>query len=211
VTGWLRLGLACATTQVDPKPRAEGGRDSAAGRTDSAAGSTPSTRDTAARTDSGAGLTAALPRSLLEAEAFAQVATDPTPLAAHRPDPFFCDARGLTVEAGGVEVATDLCPYAALEAPLSVSLPAGSRLEIVLLTGDLIWVEPAEGHFALWLGEVALFDLNVPIPSPAGIYRHVVTLESAAAAGTRWHLHCHNHGANTWRLVDVLWTGVETP
>ena len=63
--------------------------------------------------------------------------------------------------------------------------------------------EPAEGHVALAVDGVTLWERTVAIPSDPCSYTDVFESPLTAAAGATLQLHLHNHGANTWNVFRV--------
>ena len=127
------------------------------------------------------------------------------PFPSHQPETIVCDPLGTHEADGAFEVDTSYCNYALLTQELATDLPAGATLEVLLSHGPLVWTEPAEGHIALALDGIVVWERTISIPSDAWIYQDSVLLKQGAAAGSTWALHCHNHGANSWRLYDVTW------
>jgi hypothetical protein len=48
-----------------------------------------------------------------------------------------------------------------------------------------------------------VLDERIPIPRPGGLIARQRTLERALPAGAPVYFHLHNHGANSWSLVEV--------
>jgi len=123
---------------------------------------------------------------------------EPEALAAHRPDEVDCPVATWGLEAGGLEVQTGACTYLALGQP--VRLSGGDLLDVVLWHDALDAAEPGEGHAALWLDDQILWEVTVPIPSPAGFHDAAVAVPHGGGM-LGWHL--HNHGYNSWTLAEL--------
>jgi len=143
--------------------------------------------------------------SLIDANRWARAELSEDPLPSHQPPKIVCDPLGTHETDGAFEVDTSYCNYALLTQDLAQDLPAGASVEVLLSHGPLVWTEPAQGHIALALDGQIVWERTVAIPSDAWIYQDVVTLKEDATAGSNWTLHCHNHGANSWRLYGVTW------
>jgi len=143
--------------------------------------------------------------SLVDPNAWRRADLTYDPFPSHQPETIVCDPLGTHETDGAFEVDTSYCNYALLTQELSTDLPAGASMEVLLSHGPLVWTEPTEGHIALALDGQVVWERTVSIPADAWIYQDVVTLKHVATAGSTWTLHCHNHGANSWRLYDVTW------
>lgn len=114
-----------------------------------------------------------------------------------------CGAGGFVEELGGVEVDTEVCPYAVLSQPILADLEAGDTVSINWWHSDLVYGEEAEGHLLLTLNGEVFYEHFAAIPSDATAYLEEVTPRLEAAEGDLMVLHLHNHGFNTWNLFTV--------
>lgn len=128
------------------------------------------------------------------------VEQDPFVEGAAPPD---CQARGVVVEEGVLEVLTELCPWATLSQPSRVDVAPGDRLELFAFHGPLSAPEPAEGVMQLRVQDTPLWGVTVPIPSEDGVYIESWEASEGWEAGATLTLHVHNHGANAWRFVSL--------
>ncbi|MEZ4382170.1 MAG: hypothetical protein R3A79_12540 [Nannocystaceae bacterium] len=181
---WALVALACApllACDVDPEPR-------------------PGEGDTAASVDT--------PRTwapLTAPAAWVPVAAAEDPFADERPAALRCEVEeGWRREDEGVEIDTGACDYLALRQPLPRALAAGEPLRISAWWQNLIASEPAEGHIAVAVDGVVIWEERVAIPGPADARDLVVTAPEDAPAGAPITLHLHNHGANTWRFHGLF-------
>jgi len=69
--------------------------------------------------------------------------------------------------------------------------------------GTLDASEPALAHLAVWLEDSVLWETEVPIPAASEMYEVELPLPHAASPGALLGLHLHNHGFNSWRLVEL--------
>lgn len=122
---------------------------------------------------------------------------------ADRPAQAECPDHGATAEDGRFEVETDICRYGTFAHTVDVELLPGDTIEATVWHLELWAPERAEGHVALRLGDRLLWEARVPIPGQEAVYPVSVTLEDGAPAGSVLYFHVHNHGANSWRLLDV--------
>jgi ABC-type glycerol-3-phosphate transport system substrate-binding protein len=114
-----------------------------------------------------------------------------------------CGAGGFIEELGGLEVDTELCPYAVLSQPLLADLAASDAVQINWWHSDLVWATEAEGHFLLTLNGATLYEYTAAIPGDAAAFLETLNPEIDAQAGDPLVLHVHNHGFNTWNLFSL--------
>jgi len=50
---------------------------------------------------------------------------------------------------------------------------------------------------------VFLLDTRVAIPAPGGLIKSELRIDRPIAAGAPIYFHLHNHGQNSWALVEV--------
>ncbi len=120
-----------------------------------------------------------------------------------RPPDVDCPIHGAKAEDGIFEVETDICHYGTFAHPIAADLRAGDTIEATVWHLQLWAEQRAEGHVALMLGDRLLWEDRIPIPGREAVYPVEVTLEEEAPAGTPLYFHVHNHGANSWRLLEV--------
>lgn len=129
----------------------------------------------------------------------------PDPLADHRPEGVEpgCPLGSVLLEGAAIEIKTGICAYAWLQQPLAADLRPGDPVEIVYWHSALLSDPPAEGHFALLVGEQILFERTIAIPSDPAAYTESFEAPFGAEAGEIAALHLHNHGANDWNFLRV--------
>jgi hypothetical protein len=124
-----------------------------------------------------------------------------------RPPEVECPLIATTYEILGNEpvfdVDTGQCNYLAVVQPTLRDVPAGARLRVRLFHFDLNAPMPAEAHAAIVVQGLFVLDERVPIPASGGLIARELRAERAIPAGTPIHFHLHNHGQNTWALVEV--------
>jgi hypothetical protein len=164
-----------------------------------------STSGTDAAEDANAGQTR--PRSALVAPAFWQnvdAAMDPFD---DRPSTMHCAPAAVMAEVLGGEPAfsvdTGQCDYVTVVQPSRHAAAIGDVLKVRLWHFDLSAPEPAEAHAVVMVGELKLLDERIPIPQSGGLIARQLKLEHALPAGAPVYFHLHNHGANSWSLVEV--------
>jgi hypothetical protein len=157
-----------------------------------------------------------MPAPLVDNTAWAPVAAADDPLVDHRPARVECGVAGAYVEDGLYEVDTNACNYLARAQPSLVALQAGDRLVIAAYHDTLVSEEAGQAHLALLLGPYAAWQKFVPIPASPGIvdatpWQDEVVIDFDVPAGTPVGLHLHNHGYNTWTLLEVEARPAEAP
>ncbi len=134
--------------------------------------------------------------------------TDPAAdvFAAMRPvDAPPCDETGYGLEQLGLsfEIKTGLCDYLTVAQPIVEPLTAGDVVTIRMWHDELQAPMPTEGYAGVALNGVLGWETTVPIPSPYGTMGGEFTVGHDVAAGTTMQYHVHNHGINSWNLLDV--------
>jgi hypothetical protein len=127
------------------------------------------------------------------------------PFVDHRPEDSWCPPNTWGEEDGGLEVQTGACRWFSASQPLPAALPKGAELEILVWHDLLDAAEPGTGHTGLVVDGEVLWEAEVDIPRPAGILPATVRLPRRVDAGAELTFHVHNHGFNSWTLVEVRW------
>ncbi|HEX6243143.1 MAG TPA: hypothetical protein VFZ61_19655 [Polyangiales bacterium] len=124
-----------------------------------------------------------------------------------RPPTVVCARAATMAEVLGDEPAfsvdTGSCNYVTAVQPALSAVAAGETLKVRLWHFDLTAAEPAQAHALVMLDGVYVLDERVEIPAPGGLLVKRVTAPRAIPAGALVHFHLHNHGANSWSLVEV--------
>jgi len=131
-----------------------------------------------------------------------QSATDDT-YSAHRPAEVNCPDNSWYNEDGALEVETGFCNYLSLAQPSKTALAKGNSLHLVLWHGNLSFAEPAQAHVAITIDGHTAWEETVKIPSEADIYDVRIPIDFDAPAGSKVEYHLHNHGYNTWTLLQL--------
>lgn len=134
--------------------------------------------------------------------------TDPAAdvFAAMRPaDAPPCDETGYGLEQLGLsfEILTGLCDYLTVAQPIIEPLSPGDVVTIRMWHDELQAPTPTEGYAGVALNGVIGWETTVPIPSPYGTMGGEFTVGHDVAAGTMMQYHVHNHGINSWNLLDI--------
>lgn len=143
------------------------------------------------------------PLPLVSGQAWATADAADDPLADERPATVDCPAATWGLEPSGLEVQTGACNYFFATQPSLSAIEQGDAIDVVVFHQDLDAAEPAEGHVALLVGDVVVWEVVVAIPADAAVLEARVVAERAWPADTPVGLHLHNHGYNAWTLVDV--------
>ncbi|MEM6994075.1 MAG: hypothetical protein AAF721_26415 [Myxococcota bacterium] len=130
-----------------------------------------------------------------------QVDGDPFP--EHRPAEVDCTVDAHVLEHTALELSTAECNYFYVEASTLTGIAPGDRITVRAFHDDLAALEPADAHLALSIDGNVVWDEEIAIPSPATPYTVTVTADFGAPPGSPVGLHLHNHGLNTYRLLDV--------
>jgi len=73
----------------------------------------------------------------------------------------------------------------------------------VLWHGDLVFEEPATAHVAVSIAGEVIWQQEVEIPAEAEIYDLRIPVNFDAPEGSTVEYHLHNHGYNTWTLLEL--------
>jgi hypothetical protein len=124
-------------------------------------------------------------------------------LASHRPAEVECPDNSWYNEDGALEVETGYCNYLSLAQPGKVAINKGDQLHLVLWHGDLAFEQPAQAHVAVSIAGKIVWEESVAIPAVADIYDVRIPVNFDAPVGSTVEYHLHNHGYNTWTLLQL--------
>lgn len=135
---------------------------------------------------------------------------DKDPFASQRPaqaPP--CDPQGATLEDFGgqlaFEIQTELCNWASIQQPLLGAAKHGERLRLKVWSTLLTSLDeaPAQAYLGLAVGERIIWEQRVSYPQQARLNEWELELPFDLTVGAPLTLHVHNHGANTWSVLEV--------
>lgn len=128
--------------------------------------------------------------------------------ADQRPADAVCDDAGYVVDPlrQVFEIQTEVCDYLTVSQPTLEPLAPGDVVTVLAYHDMLTAPEPAEGYLGLALDGQIEWEYMVAIPASAATIEQQFTIDRALPVGTELQMHVHNHGPNTWELVDVLVT-----
>lgn len=132
---------------------------------------------------------------------------DADPFADTRPEGADCDpeAHG-TEELGGFwvySIETEACGWLTLRQPTAVAASPGDHIQVSVWHFALTAPEPATALVGLALADRVLVTMEEPIPAEGRLMLLDHIVETPVPAGTDLYFHLHNHGANSWHLVEV--------
>jgi hypothetical protein len=104
---------------------------------------------------------------------------------------------------GGFSVDTGACNYVTVTQGTRREVLAGELIKVRLWHFELSAPEPAEAHAALLLDGLSILDERIPIPQPGGLITRQLRVTRAIPMGAPVYFHLHNHGANSWSLVEI--------
>lgn len=143
------------------------------------------------------------PLPLVTAEAWLPGRMEDDPLGHERPATVDCPAAAWGPEAGGLEVQTGACNYLFVAQPSLAAIEEGDAIDLVVFHQELDAAEPAEGHVAILLGDAVIWEAHVEIPAHANVLEARVVADRAWPAGAPVGVHLHNHGYNSWTVLEV--------
>lgn len=158
-------------------------------------------------TDAAAAIAAAKPRGeLVVHDSWEIVSAEEDPFP-DRPSDVVCPDDSHMPELLGAEpvfsVDTGGCSYLTARQRSLRAVERGETLIARVWHFALDAGEPAEAHVALRIGDSDALDQTVPIPSEGGLIAVSNLAMRAYEAGTPIYFHLHNHGDNSWSLVEL--------
>ncbi len=147
--------------------------------------------------------TAAESERLVDVNDWEMLAAADDRFSAHRPADVNCPDNSWYNEDGALEVETGYCNYLALAQPAKVALATGDSLHLVICHGNLAFAQPAQAHVAITVDGRTVWEQNVKIPTDANIYDVRIPVDFDAPVGSNVEYHLHNHGYNTWTLLQL--------
>lgn len=143
------------------------------------------------------------PVSLVEHALWEIVDAADDPFREERHDGPGCDPAGLREEPPVFEIDTGLCDPVTLSQPLLDEVRPGELVRVVAWHTPLRATEPGRGHLAVVLGEALVFEYWTDIPANEEILKSYWLAEARIEAGTPLYLQVHNHGENSWKLLEI--------
>lgn len=148
------------------------------------------------------------PRQLVDAYAWVTAPAERDAFVAAKPQSVECppvDGYG-AVDFGGYpafEVHTDFCDYITVEQPLGDDVDAGEYVNVRMWHFDLLAAEPATGYAAVAVAGTVRWEYETPIPADGALASYGWITDEPIAAGTFVQFHVHNHGINSWNLIEI--------
>ena len=100
-------------------------------------------------------------------------------------------------------VDTGDCTYLTAEQRSLRHVVAGEKLVVRVWHFALHASESALAHVAVRVGERTLLDTTVPIPAAGGLINIEQAASESIPEGAPVYFHLHNHGDNSWSLVEL--------
>jgi len=141
--------------------------------------------------------------SLVDVDSWTTRSAQDDSIAAHRPATVNCPANSWYNEDGALEVETGYCNYLSLGQPSQAAINSGDTVHLVLWHGDLAFEEPAVAHVAVTIAGELIWEEEVQIPTAAEIYDLRIPVNFDAPEGSVVEYHLHNHGYNSWTLLEL--------
>ena len=141
--------------------------------------------------------------SLVDVDSWAAQSAGEDSLANHRPAALECPSNSWYNEDGALEVETGYCNYLSVGQPSKAEIKSGDTVHLVLWHGDLAFEEPAVAHVAVSIDGKVIWQEEVKIPAEAEIYDVRIPVNFDAPEGSVVEYHLHNHGYNSWTLLEL--------
>ncbi len=131
-----------------------------------------------------------------------------------RPASFTCADDAWGAELIGPEMSlhldTEDCAYLTVQQPSLMEIREGDLLFLRLWHYELTSSDGGEGHAALMTGAGLLWEEYIPIPAESGMSAPEWEADVNLPEGEIIWFHLHNHGSNSWNLIEVSDTPVES-
>jgi hypothetical protein len=141
--------------------------------------------------------------ALVDVDAWDEQAAGADSFPGHRPADTDCPDSSWYNEDGALEVETGYCRYLSLVQPSLTEVKAGDSLHLVLWHADLAFEQPATGHVAITIAGNLVWEQSIAIPAEANIYDLRIPVTFDAPPGSAIEFHLHNHGYNSWTLLEL--------
>jgi hypothetical protein len=148
------------------------------------------------------------PRQLVTAADWLVVPPERDVFVAMRPETVECPPSDgyAAVDFGGepaFEVHTQFCNYLTVEQPLVDDVAAGELVNVRVWHFQLSAPEPAVGYTAVAVEGAVRWEQEVEIPADSGLLSSGWVTDHELPAGTLVQFHVHNHGFNSWSLIEI--------
>ncbi len=141
--------------------------------------------------------------ALIEVNDWTMQSASDDSFSGHRPTQVNCPDNSWYNEDGALEIETGYCNYLSLAQPAKTAVAPGDMLHLVLWHGALVFDQPAQAHVAITVDGHRVWEQSVAIPAEADIFDVRIPADFSAAAGSKVEFHLHNHGYNTWTLLQL--------
>lgn len=147
--------------------------------------------------------------SLVDMKAWREISPSEDPFT-DRPEKVDCRLGSIMPEtlagvtAYGVETGT--CNYVTVSQPTLVDLNPGDHVAARVWHFELSAPEAANAHVAVRVGALRVLDETIAMPGAGGTVRGSAPVLQRMPAGTPAYFHLHNHGANSWAIVELVVT-----
>jgi hypothetical protein len=127
--------------------------------------------------------------------------------ADQRPPGVDCDeVMGYGIDPIGFafEIKTDLCDYLTVRQATLVPLVAGDTIHVQVWHDELNAPEPSIGYVGFAIDRELSWSGTQEIPHGIDVLDGEIVVTRDLPAGTELQFHVHNHGINSWNLLDVM-------
>lgn len=146
------------------------------------------------------------PEPLLLADLWEVLAEEEDPFG-DRPANARCLDTGVRAESLGMErvlgIDTADCGYVTARQKTLHDIAKGDIVVVRLWHFELTAAEPAEAHAVVQVDGITFMEERVAIPQEGGLIRAEAQAEREIPAGSVAYFHLHNHGENSWALLEV--------
>ncbi|MBJ95780.1 MAG: hypothetical protein CMP23_15065 [Rickettsiales bacterium] len=140
---------------------------------------------------------------LIDHELWQPLPLSEDPFSDHAPASIECPEAAWFLEDGALEVDTGLCNYLALQQPARIEVRPDDRVSLIAWHAQLWDINSSEAHIAVLFDDHVVWQEYIPIPADPGVFDVEFTAPEPLAQGQRIQLHLHNHGSNSWNLLQL--------
>jgi hypothetical protein len=122
------------------------------------------------------------------------------------------DVMGYGIDPVGFafEIKTDLCDYLTVRQETLVPLAAGDLVHVRIWHDELTAPVPSTGYVGFAIEREIVWHATQEIPHAVDILEGDVEVTRDLPVGSELQLHVHNHGINSWNILDVMCTTHES-
>jgi hypothetical protein len=147
--------------------------------------------------------------SLVDHRDWVKMAPDDDPFAHERPGGLSCEPEFFGHElfgeesSFGVQTGANRCEWLSVSQKSQVGATTETQAHIRLWHFDLSSPEQGRAHVAIQISNKTVWEKQIDIPAASQLLTESVELTEELEADSPIVFHLHNHGANSWSLLEI--------